>query len=81
MAYQTMLVEVKFSITGTQNSHAGKCILVFYFNTYVSPGDARYTCYRYSIYVFGILLDLIMGRPSILQLPVLLIDGKPSMNA
>ena len=27
--------------------------------SYVSPGDTRYTCYKYPIYVSGFLLDLI----------------------
>ncbi len=39
---------------------------------YFSPGYARYTCYRYSIYVFDILLDLITGT---------IIDGDPSIKA
>ncbi len=48
-----------------------------------SPGDARYTCYRYSIYVFGIFTwfitgTIIDGDPSIKQLwQPFKIDGEP----
>ncbi len=45
-----------------------------------SPGGARYTCYRYSIYVFGIFTCFITGYITTSCLIDTFIDGDPSIK-